>query len=132
MRPAIQRMTENGSCGFEFHSGKTSSFYFFVLTQCFEDWLNTRFPLPTLLHAGYSVKLKTQKLPENRIISEAIHELWSAVVCIGESSAKSIGRVGDVHPTVVPAAAVIKVAGKRKQNSYSLTNLRTYCLWPFI
>lgn len=45
---------------------------------------------------------------------EAIQELWSAEVAIGESSAKRIGSVGEVHPTVVPAAAVISVAGKYK------------------
>lgn len=50
------------------------------------------------------------KLPENSIINEAIHELWSLEVRMGEFSANSIGRVGDVHPTVVPAAAVISVA----------------------
>lgn len=50
------------------------------------------------------------EIPEHSIINEAIHELWSLEVWMGESSANSIGRVGDVHPTVVPAAAVIKVA----------------------
>lgn len=30
---------------------------------------------------------------------------------MGESGASRIGRVGDVQPTVVPAAAAIKVAG---------------------
>lgn len=50
------------------------------------------------------------KLPEHSIINEAIHELWSLEVWIGEFSANSMGRVGDVHPTVVPAAAVIRVA----------------------
>lgn len=49
-------------------------------------------------------------LPEKRIISETIQELWSGVIGIGESSFISITRVGEVHPTVVPAAAVIKVA----------------------
>lgn len=43
---------------------------------------------------------------------EAIHELWSGDVAMGESGASRMGRVGDVQPTVVPAAAVIKVAGK--------------------
>lgn len=43
---------------------------------------------------------------------DAIHELWSAEVWIGEFSFSSTGRVGDVQPTVVPAAAVIKVAEK--------------------
>lgn len=36
---------------------------------------------------------------------------------MGESSANSIGRVGDVHPTVVPAAAVIRVAEIKKEKN---------------
>lgn len=47
---------------------------------------------------------------EHNIIMEAIHELWSGDVAMGESGASRMGRVGDVQPTVVPAAAVIKVA----------------------
>lgn len=53
-------------------------------------------------------------LPEHSIMIEAIQELWSGEVSIGESLPRSMGSVGDVHPTVVPAAAVIKVAENKQ------------------
>lgn len=52
---------------------------------------------------------------ELRIIREAIHDDWSGVVGIGEEGSSRMGRVGDVHPTVVPAAAAIRVAGKEEK-----------------
>ena len=63
-------------------------------------------------------------VPEHNIIIEAIHELWSADVCMGESGASRMGRVGEVHPTVVPAAAVIKVAEKIIKE-----NLKKVIIW---
>lgn len=59
-----------------------------------------------------SISGRKGEVPEHRIMSEAIHELWSREVCMGELSARRMGSVGEVQPTVVPAAAVISVAGK--------------------
>ena len=39
------------------------------------ECLNTRLPLPTLLHAGYSVKLKTRRNIINRNVNVHLYSL---------------------------------------------------------
>lgn len=48
-----------------------------------------------------------------KIINDATHEDWSGVSGMVEFSDRRYGKVGEVHPTVVPAAAVMIVAEKK-------------------
>ena len=52
-----QLNVKSNGCGFDHHSRKLNIYlnlYFHFTTECF----NTRFPLPSLLCVGYSVKLR--------------------------------------------------------------------------
>lgn len=57
-----------------------------------------------------------------RGISEAIQLFWLFVIGIGDPGASKMGKLGDVHPRIVPVIVPAKLTEKTEEKLITVTN----------